>query len=128
MLDQSVCAAELLVGGFESAVPLLELPLKCEHALACREADAKLVDIGRFGQEIVGAGLHSLNQRTALLACSQQNDVGVAGASCRPRRPTELEAVDIRHHPVRDDEVDRVGLHDVQCFPTIRRFRDLIAE
>src|SRR5439155_27321407 len=68
------------------------------------EAGVQLVGIERLAEVVVGAGVHRLQVRAFPPEHGDQDHVRVARPTLGPDPPAELEAVEIRHQAVEDDE------------------------
>ena len=82
----------------------LEVDLHVEDALRNRQPRDQLFLVHRLDQEVVGTGPEGLELVPALVLDGQHDDVAVRDGRPRADEAAQLEAVDLGHHPVCQDE------------------------
>ena len=110
-----------LEGADRGLVVVLERPVAAEQLLG---HGFEVFDVERKRQADVCARLHALDALVDLLGRREQDDRDVTALAQLEQR---LDAVQLGHHDVEYDQMDRVRHHDVERFQTVVRLLDLIA-
>ena len=117
---------ELAVGFFELAVARGELAFEAQDALGGTQPDAQLLEVERLGQEVIGTRGHALDQVVLVVARGQEDEVGVMVPLHGADPSAELQPVDLGHHPVADDQTDRLALEDLPGLAAVAGRDDLM--
>ncbi len=92
--------------------------MKLDRAETNSHAGDKLFLVERLGEVIVGSGLKSFYDALLVTLAGQHNDMGIRLEGNRSQTAADLQAIQVGHHPVHDDE-SRPMLHvQVDCLPT----------
>lgn len=121
---QALLLHDLLLAQLE----LDQLPLEAQDPLRDPEPGAELVRVKGLVGEVVGARAHRLEVVLLPTERGEQDDVGVPRAVLGADAAGELDAVEVRHHPVGDDERHVLALEDRPGLLPVRRGQDLVAE
>ena len=126
LLDPVERGMELAVGFFELAVARGELAFEAQDALGGTQPDAQLLEVERLGQEVIGTRGHALDQVVLVVARGQEDEVGVMVPLHGADPSAELQPVDLGHHPVADDQTDRLALEDLPGLAAVAGRYDLM--
>ena len=118
--------ARELLGLDQGGLGLAQVMLQADDPLARAEPDPQLVPVERLGQEIIGAGLHALDQVLLLGFRGQEDGVDIAGPLRRADAPEQSRAVQLGHHPVGDDHGEEAGLEEAPGLGPVLRRGDLV--
>src|SRR5258705_135049 len=111
-----------------SASMWMETPAACACAFQHGQGSVELIRVDRLGREVVRARFHRLEVALLPFQRGQQDDVGVPRAVLGADSTTQLEAVEVRHHPVGDDERHVILLENRPGLLTVRHRHDFMAE
>ena len=96
----------------EGRLGLAQVMLEADDPLSRAEADSQFVAVERFGQEIVGAGVHPLHEVFLLGLRRQEHRVDISRALEGADAADQARAVELGHHPVGDDHGEGVALEE----------------
>src|ERR1051326_9071105 len=96
--------------------------LELQEALSDDQAGGEEIFVQRLSHEIVGAGAEADEGAVFAGNGGQEDDVGVLGTIGLADAPAKLQAVDVGHDHVRDEERGMSAIEMGQGFGTI--FRD----
>ena len=105
-----------------------ELPLEPEDPLRDAEPGVELVGIERLAGEVVRSRPHRLEVVLLPAQRGQEDDVGVPRPVLGADSAAELDAVEIRHHPVGDDQRHVLAVEDRPRLLAVCRRHDVVAE
>ncbi len=111
-----VQSGEGIVGGLDAErfAGAQQLFLKVKDAAAGAQADAEFVVAERFGEVIVGAGIHGQDEILGFGAGGQKHDIGVGLAGGFADAAADFDSIQARHHPIEDCEAGGIlGLENV---------------
>src|SRR4029079_1586117 len=91
-------------------------------------AGNQLLGMTWFHEVVVGAGLERLDAALSLVLRGQQDEERRLVAEPRLDRATQLETIDVRHHPVGDHELRLERDDGAHALAAVGRTRDLVAQ
>ncbi len=118
-------AGELL-GLDQGRLGLAEVMLEADDPLPRAKPDPQLVPVERLGQEIIGAGLHALDQVLLLGFRRQEDGIDIAGPLGRADPPDQSRAVQLGHHPVGDDHGEEAAIEEAPGLGPVLGRRHLV--
>jgi hypothetical protein len=98
------------------------------HAIGRHQTGLHRERVHRLDEVVVGAGIHAFEDLLAVAERGDQHDVDVAVAQFLADTPAQLRALDARHHPVGEQDVEALGRQQLPGARAVRRDLALMAE
>ena len=110
----------------EEAFELCHFRMEREDPFGDPKACRQFVHIDRFIQEVVRTGFHPFIVVFLSSQGGEKDDIGILLLNMRPDHPAQIQTVNLRHHPVRDDELGPFRQERTPCSFAIFRGNDFV--